>query len=400
MAIKQITNARFCNRIDTSDNWYEKSSILEKGEFGIVISNSIPQYILIGDGTTTASAMIDDTILQYDKQKIYLGKGAQYEFNVTASDEILGGIKVKNAYQDCGLYIDENGFLYNSLANNWDIEKNCFVIEKLYVKNLLTDDTQEQNVFEADQIVLRYNAEQALNETEYAGVEVNNIDGSSSNGFFGIDKDNNFVVRQGPLLYFKTPLLDSTEFNSSGILKYSNEENKWSISNQESLEIINGENMLQYNGTERIEINLTPPTIILNSQELPYDNETKTYTGNFTGGLTQENKELIDQAIADSNAVKEELTNVQKDLENIEITKLSSDTITIQPGTNITVNTTAGQGEYSATINHETITTTQTSTASESIKVGSDKSFTFITGIEIENGHVVSITTSSYKFIN
>lgn len=393
MAAKQITGARFFNRIDTSDSWVNASSILGNGEFGIVTIGSAPSYILIGDGSTPADVMIQDEAFEYDKNKIYLGKGAQYEFTLIASDGQLGGIKLKDHPEDCGLSIDEEGYLTNALQSGWDVEKQCFVVNKLYIRSLITDEKQEQDVFKSDRITLRYEANGPLGDGEFAGVDIENIDGEGETGFFGIDNQNRFVLRKGTWDYWYAPFVQITDFTTSGFLMYNSEEADWELTYLKTLNITNGEDTFAYNGTVDYSINITPPTITLNAQELTYDDITRSYTGTFDGGLTEETKASIDQAVTNSTTALEETNNMK-------LVMLTSEKITIQPGTNITVNTTAGQGEYSAIINHETIVTTQTSTASESIKVDSDKSFTFITGIEVENGHVVSITTSSYQFVS
>lgn len=394
MAAKQIQNARFFNRIDTSERWAAATStVLGNGELGIVTIGSSPEYILVGDGTTPVSAFVTDETMEYDKQKIYMGKGAQYEFDLIAGDGRLGGIQIKDNSQDSGLIINGEGYLSNAMQNGWDQEEECFIVNKLYIKNLITDEKQEQHVFESDKIILRYNNQSPLDGMSFAGVEVENIDGEGFKGFFGLDNQNRLVVRHGVWDYRFAPVVTITDFSTSGFMMYNHEEADWELGYLKPLSIINGDKTFNYDGTVTHAINVTPPTIILNSQTLTYDSEKNSYTGEFVGGLTTENKEAIDKAIADSAATAEELTNVKAQM-------LTSETITLTPGTNITIDTNSSTGRYNATVNHSTITTTTNSTASESIKVDSDKSFSFITGITVDNGHVTSVTISSYKFVS
>lgn len=370
MAVKEIQNARFVNRIDSKYNWQNSNSILRKGELGIVTELNEIKYAFIGDGIHSASE-INNSPSTYDKLILYTGQGANYNFNILASKDAIGGIKLKNDDHNILIMQGECLNISDDLLNGWNDSLHCFEFSKLYVKELVTDTEQEQAVFKENQIFLRDNPKEGvqsrpMNNGEYAGVAINNVL-ETTDGFFGID--NNFilhVLRNGT--YYPVPTYDPGLGSEivSGLITLNPISNVFNVSEPKKLVITRGTVTENYNGLDN-DVNLIYPSITLNSQALIYDADSNSYSGTFDGGLTLENAELIKEIPnkIDKDALKEG--------NDISLTA-DADTITI------------GHKEY-----------VYSQAGLENVTLNNGSEFTAIVGIEIENGHITKIITRTFK---
>lgn len=149
---KEIRNARFCNRIDTSYNWNRVNSTLLEGELGIVTDSIMDtlgnnrSIIVIGDGAHSVANILESP-LNYNDNIIYPGKWA-------ASSDILGSVMVTD-YKKSGLKLNEEGYLTNAISSKYNDAFRCFEVDKLYVKDLVFNNKNEAALFSSDYLTIR-----------------------------------------------------------------------------------------------------------------------------------------------------------------------------------------------------------------------------------------------------
>ena len=380
MAVQEIRKARFANRIDTLNNWKTERPTLYKGELALVTDNSGKLlYGVVGDGSNNVGTIIENPTT-YDDNFFYSGKGAQYEFNVPATTSTLGGFKLMGTTNEPLImtskttggkkeYLD----LSPNLITGWNSVFGCFEVPKLFIKELYTLKETEEAVFKAEKIILRDDTDEpnptpAMGENDYSGITVNNIQ-EGVDGFIGLNYQGLPHTLRGNVYYPMALYNPSINKNTKGFVSINPGNSLITLTEPKSLTIKRGAKEEIYNGIDS-NINLEYPTITLNNQSLTYDEDSNTYSASFDGGLTTENAEKIAK------------------IDTIESTMLTKEKIT--PGLDIKIT-----GDNNITIEHKQYTTTNA--GGQEIEIPSGY-VSFITGLEIENGHITKITTASYKF--
>lgn len=427
MAAQIIKNARFCNLIDDYINWTDPNinPILRKGELGIVTGTTYGKTIgVIGNGIQNVSELLSN----FDDNLIYFGKGAQYELLPAGTE--LGGVKDGNV-QETAIQI-KNGIVYNKLVDSWNINENCYTINKLEIKSLICTDMTYAPVFETDTIQVRYidpNKVQeptALADGKIAGVQVMNIIKNEEekwvDGFFGLNNQGNFYIFKNNVPYTFYPSLNPITKDITGFYSINVEDHAFSIISPKKLTFINDywakgepedegyeETKKQYYDSleQELTINLTPPKIIVNEQNINYDVENNQYKITLDAeGLTEETAALINRI----PELEQTIVNYDSEFKNIRETKLDPENVVIE-GTNklsvtkTTETVTVGENEedqeertkITFSVVHDEQTVDRTYVPENTISPG--LSYTFITGIETDSyGHITKIITSTYKW--
>ena len=380
MAAQEIRKARFANRIDTLNNWKTERPTLYRGELGLVTDNSGNLlYGIVGDGSNDAGTIIENPTT-YNDNFFYSGKGAQYEFNVPATTTTIGGFKLMGTSNEPLImtskttggkkeYLD----LSPDLITGWNSVYGCFEVPKLFIKELYTLKETEEAVFKAEKIILRDDTDEpnptpAMEEGDYSGITVNNIQ-EGVDGFMGLNYQGLPHTLRGNIYYPMALYNPSINKNTKGYVSINPGDSLITVTPHKALTIKRGTKEEVYNGIDN-NINLEYPTITLNNQSLVYDENSNTYSASFDGGLTEENAEKIAK------------------IDVIESTMLTKEKITSGLDIKIT-------GDSNITIEHKKYTTTNA--GGQEIEIPSGY-VSFITGLEIENGHITKITTTSYKF--
>lgn len=426
MAAKVINNARFCNLIDSDTNWQDYNPILKKGELGIVTDTIIGQGVgtigVIGNG----SSSIQELLTGYNDNLIYFGRGAHYEMPLAGGK--LGGV-VNGEFTKTGIRI-EKGIVYNGLIDNWNVNENCFTINKLEVKKLLYDEASTSPVFDTDTIQVRYHDPDSveppklLEDYKISGVQTVNIakdeDGNWIDGYFGLDNKGNFYTLKGDYSYAYYPIMNPLTKNTIGYYNFNFENHAFSLQTPKELVFKNDywatgspedekyeETKLRiYDGgiTNSLEIDITPPKLTLNNSEITYNPETNSYVGNFDGGLTTENAaEIAKIPVLEASfnelktSTESSIETLNDDLKDLDDRKLESDDIRIEGDGKISIEKTEGTTTFKVVHNN---VEQQTINNEEVIIVpNTGIPYTFITGIGVDDqGHITKIITSTYKW--
>lgn len=425
MAVKVITNARFCNLIDDYANWTDDSErphILRAGELAIVQfaprDNGSGTAGVIGDGISTVSSLLSS-----ETNTFFFGPGA----NMNAAGGNLGGVK-KGDLHKTGIDI-RAGIIYNDLIDDWDDNENCYKIDKLKVDDLIYGKATETSTFSADTITLRYidpstqEQPELLEEGKLAGIELRNIAKNENNewvnAYFGMDNNMDFYLQKDGSSYIIYPSDHPYSNNTLGFYNIKPETNTFSIQPPKELIFKNDywatgspedegyeETKLRiYDGgaTKELEINLTPATIIVNEQIINYDLENNQYKITLnTEGLTEDTAALINSI----PGLGEKITNNTESIQELAENKLDPSDVIIEGAAKITVTKTT----TTETLEDETENTTITFSVAHDeqsveqsyapvITVFPGNELSFITGIETDAyGHITKIITSRYKW--
>ena len=417
MAVKVINNARFCNLIDDYINWTDESHphILRAGELAIVQyaprDNGSGTAGVIGDGVSTVSSLLSS-----ESNTFFFGQGA----NMNAAGSSLGGVKQGDLHKT-GINI-RAGIIYNDLISDWDDNENCYMINKLKVDNLIYGKATETTTFSADTITLRYidpstqEEPELLENGKLAGIELRNISkdevGDWVNAYFGMDNNMDFYIQKNGSSYIMYPSDYPYFTNTTGFYSINPETNTFSIQAPKSLTFKNDywatgdpedekyeESKLRtYDGLESLEINITPPAIIVNEQNVEYDLENNQYKIVLDAeGLTEETAALINSI----PELDERITTNTTSIQTLEENKLDPEDVIIEGGAKITVSKSEETEDNNTTITfsveHDEQTVERTTAPTVTIFPGNE--FSFITGIETdEYGHITKIITSRYKW--
>ena len=422
MAAKIITNARFCNLIDDYINWTDENHprILRAGELAIVQfaprDNGSGTAGVIGDGISTVSSLLSS-----DTNTFFFGQGA----NMNAAGSNLGGVKQGDLHKT-GINI-KAGIVYNDLISDWDDNENCYTISKLKVDNLIYGKATETTTFSADTITLRYidpstqEEPELLEDNKLAGIELRNISkdeaGDWVNAYFGMNNNMDFYVQKNGSSYIMYPSDYPYSTNTIGFYNINPETNTFSIQTPKSLTFKNDywatgdpedekyeeTKLRQYSGLESLEVNITPPAIIVNEQNIEYDLENNQYKIVLDAeGLTEETAALINSI----PELDERITDSTESIQELAETKLDPNDVIVEGAAKITVTKTT----TTETLEDETKNTTITFSIAHdeqsveqsyapAITVFPGNEFSFITGIETDNyGHITKIITSRYKW--
>lgn len=430
---KQIRKARFCNRTDSLLNWTTHNPVLLDGELGI-IQNGINEQtvLLVGDGTTAVGTMLE-SYSDYNNNIIFCGQGAQYDLPPAGID--LGGVK-QGDETETGIDITD-GIVSNLLVDDYDMEEDCYIINKVHVRHLIADREEEVPVFESATITLRYldpegvEQPEPLQDGDYAGITVMRTkeleDGTLISTQIVVDnKEQLYVSRDEEL----RPVLIMEELSPIGkpsLLEIDEETNLARLTDVQTLtftspylsqskvdpdtgEEIVTEGSVVYNGLEPVTLDLTPASFMLNGQEMEYDPTENAYSIWLDGGLNQENLDKlnsIDTVVAGFDALKNELQADFAELEeHVNATdaaidakiakKLESEDIEIK-GTGV-IKVSRDDGTTLFSVEHNKLTVEKDTDQPEVIQ--KNEPYTFITGIEVdEYGHVTKIQTRQYKFL-
>lgn len=405
---KIINNARFCNLIDEHSNWSTYNPILRSGELGIVTQTDGGKTIgVIGNGQST----ITDLLSSFDDNLIYFGKGAQYELMAAGSS--LGGVKNGELHKT-GIDI-RGGIIYNDLMDNWNDNENCYVIDKLQVGKLLCDDITENTVFSGDTITLRYidpdtqEEPTLLEDDKISGIMLMNISKDENNewinGYFGMDNKMDFYVQRGENKYILYPFDSIYPNNITGLCCINAEMNTTSIVTPQNLIFKNDywasgnpedegyeeSKQIIYNPADlEITIDLTPPTItVAEGDVVTYDAETNTYNLVLDGGITAENAVKLSKI----DPLEEKVNLLDEQLTALDEQKLNPEDVVIEGEGKINVTRDGDKTTFSVAHNTTNVNMVNAGT----FNVSSGITYTFITGIEVdEYGHVTKINTTNY----
>ena len=394
MARIEVQKARFRNRIDNKGNWQTAGDkdYLYPGEFGIVTSNDgTPQFMMVGKANTPPSDIVNNPSTN-DKFIFYPGRGAN--FNTIATEDTLGGVKIPTD-EESALVMTRSTYassddpldtlrISSLLISDWDKDLKCFVVPRLYVKDLHFEKQTENPVFESDSITLRNDPEggstEALGDDEYSGIIVNKPAGGAD-GFFGINNEYFLHVRRDDF-YYTIPMYNRSNITEGlGFFSIDKTTNQITVSRPTTLTVNRGMVSESYNGIDS-DLIINYPSITLNNQKLSYDSTTNMYSGNFDGGLTESNALLISQI--PNKLDKNNLINGTGIV--IDNTRLDGKTsISHTSYKTVESPTTDIEGLYDDSIEPITISAKQGGT------------ITAITEIAVENGHITKITRQVFN---
>lgn len=307
--IKQYNNIRFANLIDEPNRWKTTSFVPANGEF-VVLDDRDNTAIVIGDGSTSIATMIENknnyaSRFFYNSKQSGSGGGGTSSLP-TASATVKGGIKVKSAAQS-GLKMSGE-FLSNALISGYDTTKQCFWIEKLYVKDLSYDSKDISNGFAGSTIILRDGATSAA--TEPAGIVVTKLQ-NSFDGFLGLNTNNFITLKDTSGGYVSGVLLPVTK--GSGFVTIGNS-NIATVTKPGTLTFNNGLGQTEvYDPTNAGDTAITVqfPSIVVNGQNIGISDGK--YTIELSGGLTPDNAEKIGKIDGIDNRLKTLETNAITD---------------------------------------------------------------------------------------
>ena len=426
MAAKIITNARFCNRIDSLPNWREHNPILRSGELGIIMNGINQQTVgIIGNGTNTVNDILDNYPI-YNNNIIFFGQGAQYQIPLAGLE--VGGVYSTDKYTT-GISI-KNGVIQNELVSEYDDTNLCYVVDKLRINSLIYDNLSMLPTFNTNFIELRYidpNADNTITPTplqdgEYAGIKIINsttaTNGALISTEIAIDNTEQLYVTKQMTKY---PVLTMTElmpdyygpasskmtipcfisvdketklgtFVKPSFLTFTNPYWSITITDPNTGEEIITDGTKTYDGSTPISIDLTPPTVVFNSQVFNYDSTTNTYSIILDeGGLSPENAEKIakiDNLESNIININNTINNINQSLEN----KLEAQDIVFQESETTAVQTTGTS--YTISLKQVTV---QNKTGQDT---NASSGFTAITDIEVdEYGRLKTITKTKYVFV-
>ena len=317
---KIYKNVRFANRIDTESNWVMANPTLEPGELAFVGENG--NYVMIlGD---THKKPIRQIIQEmgtgaHDSHIFYPGKnnsgsggggGGGSTTIPVASATILGGVKVPEE-KVSGLTLVGDGTLKNALISEYDYDRGCFVVNKLYIKDLEYDNKVTNPSFEGDFLTLRAESTSAL--AVKSGIVIKSLQ-EGFDGFLGLSAANKIIIAQTDGTYAELVGIAPTGVGV-GLVNYSSSNNYATITECSTLNLHTNTGDIAYSpSAPTVDIDVTSPPISVNGQIFNYNPEIKQYNIELEGGLTEENRqklEQLSQSLEDINTLKQEtLINV------------------------------------------------------------------------------------------
>lgn len=377
---KIYKNVRFANRIDTEFNWIATNPTLEPGELAFVGENG-DYYMILGDTHKKPIRQIISEIPSglHDTHVFYPGKstssgggGAGGSTSIpVASATILGGVKVPEE-KVSGLTISGDGTLKNSLISKYDYDRNCFVVNKLYIKDLEYDDKVANPSFEGDFLTLRADSTNALDVK--AGIVIKSLQ-EGFDGFLGLSAENKIIVAQTDGTYAEMVGISPTG-TPLGLVSYTTGNNYATITPCSNLTFTTNSGTTIYNpATAAASINVSSPPISVNGQVFNYNATADQYEIELDGGLSSENLERLEQ--------------IEMSLDDIE--NLKVETITeVYSGNNITV---VNNNDRTVTVNHNVKSLLDSGLDTKRITVGplsdNPEKINILADIEVdEYGHI------------
>ena len=391
---KIYKNVRFANRIDTESNWVMANPTLEPGELAFVGENG--NYVMIlGD---THKKPIRQIIQEmgtgaHDSHIFYPGKnnsgsggggGGGSTTIPVASATILGGVKVPEE-KVSGLTLAGDGTLKNALVSKYDYDRGCFVVNKLYIKDLEYDNKVTNPSFEGDFLTLRAESTNALDVK--SGIVIKSLQ-EGFDGFLGLSAENKIIVAQTDGTYSELVGIASTGVGV-GLVNYASSNNYATITECSTLTLRTNTGDIAYSpSSPAVNVDVTSPPISVNGQVFHYDSNDHLYNIELEGGLTEENRqklEQLSQSLDDIDTLKREtLINV---LEGnlIDVLNNNDRTVTV-------THSEVSQGLAEITTTTYTVTNASDGEDLEAIKLLAD--------IEVDNyGHITKkkFITLSWK---
>lgn len=375
-------NIRFCNRIDTLDNWITSDKGLLNGELGIVLDNDTDSIsIIVGNGTEDVIDILENSGDEYyDKFKFFAGDWT----------------KPAKAYNK-GLVQTGNSNSTGLVMKNGTISLSDDVWSKL---NNIQDSEIDSNII-GDNIVLRSQATTVLEKT--SGMYVNKVsqekkssedeDNIVYNGFIGFDgakpvvmliddatdeeMDYRFIVTSGSTPLPNKKQMVSKNTDSDGIIYV--EPNKLTFVLQRPQNDNDEEETVVYDCNKDVSVDVSPYNITLNGDPFTYDKSTRSYNLQYSGGISEENQIRLQKV--------EQLYDTVEDLQN---------TIrVIKEGDGVVITESSDGKHTTQTISVAEINPNQSTNVGASLSKGS--TFTCITGLSInKHGQIESVTYTKY----
>ena len=319
---KIYKNVRFANRIDTEANWVMNNPTLEPGELAFVGENG--DYIMIlGDTHKKPIGQIINDMRNgtHDSHIFYPGKhsgsgggGGGGSTNIpVASATLLGGVKIPEEHIS-GLVIAGDGTLKNALTEKYDYDRGCFVVNKLYIKDLEYDNKVTNPSFEGDFLTLRADSTEPL--AVKSGIVIKSLQ-TNFDGFLGLSAENKIIIAQTDGTYAELVGISPTGVNK-GFISYSTGNNYATIVVCNPLNITTNAGQVSYDPTApTASIDVSSPPIAVNGQVFNYNTTDNRYNIELDGGLTEENRQKLEQlerSLSDIEQLKTEtITDVVGD---------------------------------------------------------------------------------------
>jgi hypothetical protein len=388
-------NVRFANRIDTEANWVDADPVLEPGEIAFV-GQAGYYYMVVGCEHKTSMANI---VLNPEGHASHIfypssgnsggggGGGGGGGSIPIATDATIGGVKVSNSLIS-GLMLEEDGTLSNALISGYDAVEDRFIIDRLHIKNLSFDQQSSNLSASGNYITVRAEADGGMGSEDVAGLVVENITGENYNGFLGINRNNQIVIR-----YLGSPITGAVVAGVGAGYIFAEEGIPYAtIVPFEPLTFVDGENTIQYTpNNPGTSITLTPPAIKINGQATSYDAGLREYNILLDGGLTPENAAKLEQfdnyiAIIDNLNAKH-INAVEGDETHISAEMIAN-----------------GELGQKIKVTHNNIEcTNENSNRRYTIQSSSDpnaEGITVITGITLDSkGHVTGLSTANIAWV-
>ena len=338
---KVYKNVRFANRIDTESNWVMINPTLEPGELAFVGEEG-NYFMILGDTHRRPIKEIIDNPSAHASHVFYPasrtgdngggGGGGGSTTIPVASATILGGVKVPEE-KVSGLTIATDGTLKNALVSRYDYDRGCFVVNKLYIKDLEYDNKVTNPSFEGDFLTLRAESTSALDVK--SGIIIKSLQ-EGFDGFLGLSAENKIIVAQTDGTYSELVGIASTGVGI-GLVNYASSNNYATITECSTLTLRTNTGDVAYNpSTPAVDVDVTSPPISVNGQVFNYNTDNNRYDIELEGGLTEENRQKLEQ--------------LSQSLEDI--ATLQKETLTeVKSGNKITV---TDNNDRTVTVNHDT----------------------------------------------
>ena len=379
--LKEYKNIRFSNRIDSESNWRVANPKLWRGEVAFV-NRGNNEYVMVlgtGDSYNMKDILSNLNTGTHDGYVFYPGPRSS---GITgdippATATTVGGVKV-GPTADSGLILDSQGNLKNAIFNGYDTSKECYFVDKLYIKNLEYDNQQTTPTFSGNTITLRYDNPAGLAQNQITGIQFDNMYGGGKNGqkgFIGFNHLYQLVIsvpNQG-----NVPILGVASPNNTitGLVRADETSIYGSVVECSALNVVDGATESVYSPTQALTINITPPKLKINGQEASYNAMDREYNVYMDGGLTPENAE--------------KLARLEQSLEDIETLKQET-IVRIMEGSLVKV---TDNKNRTYTIDHQTIKMEDSTTTSLNYIVdsltGKTEVVTLLSDIEVDDyGHI------------
>lgn len=397
---KIYDNIRTVQRCDTINNWqYYSTATLATGELGCVFDNNFEHpYIVLGGATSATGEPFTMRYITKNRDKeniapyIFISKQEVEEIVnggvqiPVASTTEIGGIKMAPL---SGLMLDQNNALRSAIFT-WNYDKGCYSTDHLYVNTLEFGNKIESSLFDSDTITLRASA--TTYEFDFAGITVPTD--TDSHAMLGVNSSKQLVISDKyNIPTVALPLQHPNADVAYCAVSCASDDTLGTLVPLNSLQFINSktENTLSYNGSELVEVDITPPDIIVNGQNAFYDIDNNQFNIHLDGGLTEENLSKINSIDALARQVSELQSSVDERL-----------TIEVSGNNKINVQTQTQGTQKTFIVQHDTYQAIVPGTASYSVKAGDSSRDTLscITSLSVDDyGHLVGYTVSTIRFV-